>query len=99
VLGVRRPSDPTENIQGGTAYLRQLLDHYGGDEALAPGRLQRRIGRSRPLRRSGAPYRETQDYVRKVGSAETIDGDAPTPGKRTVYKTLEIIDGETVLRY
>ncbi len=61
-LGVRNSFDPAQNVQGGAAYLRQLLDLYHGDaqKALAaynagPGRVQQYKG--------VPPYRETQAYV------------------------------------
>ena len=34
-LGVLNPYDPEQNIRGGVAYLRQLLDRYRGSEELA----------------------------------------------------------------
>ncbi len=34
-LGVTNPFDPTQNIMGGTSYLRRLLDRYRGDVRLA----------------------------------------------------------------
>lgn len=64
-LGVRNSFDPAENVQGGAAYLRQLLDLYHGDaqKALAaynagPGRVQQYKG--------VPPYRETQAYVARI---------------------------------
>jgi soluble lytic murein transglycosylase-like protein len=36
-LGVHDPFDPTQNLGGGARFLRQLLDRYGGDLALALG--------------------------------------------------------------
>jgi len=35
-LGVRNAYDPLENIRGGVAYLRMLLDQVNGNEELAP---------------------------------------------------------------
>jgi soluble lytic murein transglycosylase-like protein len=64
-LGVTNPLDPGQAIEGGAKYLKQQLDHFGGDVARAlaaynagPGAVQRFGG--------VPPYAETQNYVRAV---------------------------------
>lgn len=64
-LGVTDPFDAEQNVDGGTRFLRSLIDRYGGrvDLALAaynagPGAVDRYRGIP--------PYAQTQDYVRDV---------------------------------
>jgi soluble lytic murein transglycosylase-like protein len=64
-LGVSDPWDPDQNIDGGTRYLRQLLDRFGGD--LAHALAGYNAGPSAVERYGGVPpYAETTAYVDRV---------------------------------
>ncbi len=64
-LGVSRPFDIQQNVDGGARYLKRMLERYGGDLRLAlaaynagPAAVERHEGE--------VPYAETRAYVRRV---------------------------------
>jgi hypothetical protein len=64
-FGVKDAWDPEQNLRGGMAYLRWLLDHFRGDVRLALAGYN--AGEGAVERHQGVPpFDETQDYVRKV---------------------------------
>lgn len=64
--GVRDSFDPAQNIRGGAAYLRDLLDMFDQDVKLALAGYNAGEGAVMKYGRSIPPYKETQSYVRKV---------------------------------
>ena len=64
-FAVQDPWDPVQNIRGGMAYLRWLLDFFEGDERLA---LAGYNAGERAVQAHGGvpPYAETRAYVKRV---------------------------------
>ena len=72
-LGVKNPFDIEQNIDGGSHYLRKMLDQFGGNTKLAlaaynagPGTVQKFKG--------NVPYAETRNYVKRVIRFSTMFG-------------------------
>jgi soluble lytic murein transglycosylase-like protein len=65
-FGVTNIFDPKQNIEGGARYMRFLLDHFDGDVALALAGYNAGEGAVKKYGRRIPPYRETQDYVRRI---------------------------------
>ena len=65
-FGVRNIFDPRENIDGGTRYVRWLLDRFGGDVRLALAGYNAGEGAVDKYGWRVPPYSETQNYVRRI---------------------------------
>jgi Zn-finger nucleic acid-binding protein len=65
-LGVRRPSDPAQNIAGGTRYLRQLIEQFNGRIDLVLASYNAGEGAVMKFGGRVPPYRETRDYVKRI---------------------------------
>ena len=79
-LAVADPWDADQNLQGGTSYLRQMIDRFGGlDLALAAYN----AGPEAVMKYGGIPpYAETRDYVRRVLGLFDGSGDSVLDGSR-----------------
>ena len=67
-FGVADVFDPAQNVEGGVRYLKYLLDLYEGDHRLALAAYN--AGEGTVERYRGVPpFRETRDYVYRVGKA------------------------------
>jgi hypothetical protein len=65
-LGVRRPSDPAQNIAGGTRYLKQLIQQFNGRIELVLASYNAGEGAVMKFGRRVPPYKETRDYVKRI---------------------------------
>ena len=106
-FGVANAFDPVENIRGGVAYLRQLLDRYSNNEELALAAYNAGPGAVDKHNQTVPPYRETMNYVKQISritpTTTLSNGDLGTRPVEVranqIYKVTEIIDGREVVRY
>jgi soluble lytic murein transglycosylase-like protein len=77
-LGVRDIFDPRQNIEGGVKYIRILLNMFDGDVRLALAGYNAGEGAVLKYGRSVPPYRETQEYVRRISERYALMRDPST---------------------
>jgi hypothetical protein len=65
-FGVKRPSDPAQNIAGGARYLKQLIEQFNGRIDLVLASYNAGEGAVMRFGRKVPPYRETRDYVKRI---------------------------------
>jgi len=76
-LGVRKPFDAAENIRGGTQYMKELMDLFGGKVDLVLASYNAGEGAVLKYGRNVPPYRETRDYVKTIGKRYGLTGRQP----------------------
>ena len=70
-FGVRNASDPAQNVSAGTRYLKQLLGKFGGRVDLVLAGYNAGEGNVTRFGNRVPPFRETRNYVLRVGSRYT----------------------------
>ena len=101
-LQVRDPYDPSQNIRGGVAYLRQLLDRYDDNEELA---LAAYNAGPEAVARHGnqiPPFRETRDYLDRIRASTTVTNHGLSTtvlNGLTIYESYDVVAGQRVPSY
>jgi Zn-finger nucleic acid-binding protein len=70
-FGVRNPHDPAQNVSGGARYLKELLGRFRGRVDLVLAGYNAGEGNVMRFGYRVPPFRETRNYVRRVGARYT----------------------------
>ena len=95
--GVKNAFNPAENVRGGVAYLRELLDRYGNNEELALAAYNAGPGAVDKHGQNVPPYRETQSYVAQINK---MAGRPAATRDKTILKGTDVTtDGRAIPSY
>lgn len=78
-FGVRNSFDVADNIKGGTQYLRELMGMFGGQVNLVLASYNAGEGAVMKYGSNVPPYRETREYVKKIGKRYGLTRREPGP--------------------
>lgn len=91
-FGVTNIFDPRQNIEGGTRYMRFLLDSFDGDIELALAGYNAGEGAVLKYGRRIPPYRETQEYVRRITRRYALMRDPQTARNARLATPLQVAE-------
>lgn len=95
--GVKNAFNPAENVRGGVAYLRELLDRYGNNEELALAAYNAGPGAVDKHGQNVPPYRETKSYVAQINK---MAGRPAAMRDKTIVKGTDLTtDGRAIPSY
>jgi len=97
-LGVQNPFEPRQNLEGGVRHLRDLLNRFGGDLRLALAAYN--AGEEAVRAHNGIPpYRETQEYVRKILALYQSPGAPAASAPATPQRIYRLEDASGTITY
>jgi soluble lytic murein transglycosylase-like protein len=97
-FGVSNSYDPSANLDGGIRYLKYLMSMFNGDLRLSLAAYN--AGEMAVTRNGGVPpYRETQDYIRKISELYPMRTVAAAAGVAPEPQIVRYLDSTGVVHF